>query len=369
MAFLKDPIGWWTSLGRPLQHLSRGGAIAVLSALLLAMVWASFATGGGARAYDEKVAGQSGQVLGDINLYRNIQQRYVAGEDYYAVAVDEQRRSNYPTKPFVTVRLPTLSWINGLFSETLLVIAAYVLMIATVISWIGTLVPTTNQAERVAAGVLLAFGGIGQMGEAATLMHELPAGLLLTLALGIYRPGRWWPSLLAAALALAIRELALPFLLLWGAFALSQKRWAEAGAIAGVVLAFLIGMYFHAGAVMAQQLPGDATSPGWNGMHGPQLGLVALSRLTALLVLPPEFAGPVALLAILGWIGFGGRLGLFASLWFAGFWLAMSLFARMNNLYWIMLLMPAYAAGLAFVPRAISDLVQIALDRQGKRHS
>jgi hypothetical protein len=369
MTVLSDPIGWWTSLGRPLQHLSRGGAIAVLAALLLAMFWSSIETDEGRLANEARIASQSEGVPGDLQLYRNIRDRVASGEDYYAAALDEQRSNNYPTKPFVTVRLPTLTWISAEFSETLLVIAAYIVMIATVISWIGILAPRTNMFERAAAGFLLALGGIGQMGEAATLMHELPAGLLLTLALGIYRPHRWWPSLMVAALALAIRELALPFLLLWGAFALWQKRWTEAVAIAAVVLAFLIGLYFHAGAVMAQQLPGDAPSPGWNGMHGPQLGLVALSELTGLILVPAGFAGPIALLAMLGWIGFGGRQGLFATLWFAGFWLAVSLFARTNNIYWIIVIMPAYAAGLAFAPRAISDLVQRALGRQGKRHS
>jgi hypothetical protein len=63
------------------------------------------------------------------------------------------------------------------------------------------------------------------------------------------------------------------------------------------------------------------------------------------------------LLPLLGWTALGGRQGLFATLWFAGFILAVSLFARYVNFYWLSLMLPAYGAGLALVPRAVMDLV------------
>ena len=209
---------------------------------------------------------------------------------------------------------------------------------------------------------------LGLFDPRALQFHELVAGALLGLALALYRPERWWPSLLAAALALAIRELALPFLLLWAAFAASERRWRQVLALALVIALFALGMVFHAQAVIAQVLPTDPLSPPWAGFNGPQLALLSLARLTPLLLLPEAVAAPIALLALLGWIGLGGRLGLFATLWFAGMGLAMALFARTNNFYWVLVLLPAYAAGLAFVPRALAELVRSAIGRQ-KSHS
>jgi hypothetical protein len=89
------------------------------------------------------------------------------------------------------------------------------------------------------------------------------------------------------------------------------------------------------------------------------LPLAALARFSVMLYLPAWLAGPLALLPLLGWIGLGGRMGLFASLWFGGMLLALALFARPDNAYWIVLILPAYAAGLAFVPRALADLLAV----------
>jgi len=51
----------------------------------------------------------------DMDLYRTINARVATGEDYYEVATDEHRRTNYPTSPFVTVRTPVLAWTTALW--------------------------------------------------------------------------------------------------------------------------------------------------------------------------------------------------------------------------------------------------------------
>lgn len=209
---------------------------------------------------------------------------------------------------------------------------------------------------------MLVFGGaaafvLPQVG----LIHEVFAGLLLALALLLYRPGRWGASLIAAALALAIRELAAPFVFLWLALALAGARWREAAGVAGLLVLFAIGMGAHYAAVEAGRLASDPVSQGWGGLAGPGLPLVALIRLTPLALLPPGVAGPLALLPLVGWAGLGGRLGLLASLWFAGFLFAVALLARPDTFYWTQLVLPAYAVGFALAPRAIADLGKAAL--------
>jgi hypothetical protein len=209
--------------------------------------------------------------------------------------------------------------------------------------------------------------GAGAWQRGVGLSHEIIAGQFLSAALVFYRPWRWWPALLLAACALAIRELALPFVLLWAAFAASQRRWREFAAVASLIALFALALVLHAQAVAAYRLPGDLPSQGWTGLQGPALALFGMMSVAGLGELPawldlgftlPLWLGPLlALLPLFGWMAFGGRRGLFAALWFAGYLLAVSLFARRMNFYWLSLVLPAYGAGLAFVPRALWDLV------------
>lgn len=357
-----DPVRWREGLERPLRHLPRSAAIALLVVFAAVMAWSavSFLPGDSATLEASAASTDLDEDDGDLALYERISDRVVAGEDYYAAAMAEQRAGNYPTRPFVTVRLPTLAmmhrWIGrdavGLILTLSLPIAILLLM--------HQVRGNVRPPERVGAGIAMLLGGAGVIIPEAPLIHELVAGLLLSLALAIYSPTRWWPSLIFAALALSVRELAAPFVLLWLAFAASQRRWKEAAGVAGVLVIFVMGMYLHYLGVEAQRLPGDAISQGWDALAGPALPLLALSKLTALLLLPTWVAAPLAILPLLGWLALGGRLGLFATLWFAGFFTAMALFARPENFYWAQLTLPIYLAGFAFVPRALADLTASA---------
>jgi hypothetical protein len=126
-------------------------------------------------------------------------------------------------------------------------------------------------------------------------------------------------------------------------------------------------MTAHYFAVEAGRLPGDAVSQGWQALMGYGLPIMALIRLTPLTLLPPMLAAAMMVLPLLGWIAIGGRLGLFASLWFAGFLTAVALFARPENFYWAQLVLPAYAIGFAFAPRALFELGGAAFVRKERR--
>jgi hypothetical protein len=151
--------------------------------------------------------------------------------------------------------------------------------------------------------------------------------------------------------------------LLWAAFALLERRWRELAATLALLALFGAGMALHAEAVDAARLAGDRASLGWSELIGPRMVLASLAELTPLLALPPALAAPLALLPLVGWLGLGGRGGLFAALWFAGFALAVSLLARSGNFYWVLLMLPAYGAGLALAPRAIADLAAAAVGK------
>ena len=360
----------WCAFDRPLRALPRAAAAALLLALAAALAWSSMAvpamSTGDAKAQQTKAEHNGKKGIGDFALYELIYERVAAGEDYYAVAIEEQRANRYPVKPFITVRLPTLVHVQELLS---LPVLGYVLVGMLVLA-IALFLPMTQDrsllGERVVGALALLFGASSIFARQAPLSHELVAGCLLTLALFAYRPHRYWPSLILAAMALAFRELALPFVLLWLVLALAGKRWREASWVGAVIALFALGLLLHAENVAALVTPDDRTSPGWDAMAGPALPMLGLSRMTGLIFLPKWLAGPLAILPLLGWLAIGGKRATFAAVWFGGFFLAMSLFARVENYYWVLIVIPAYAAGLAFAPRAVLDLFAAAMGKAGK---
>lgn len=354
-----NPIDWWAGFDRPLRALPRWAAAAALLAIAAALVWSALAMGGfatpegGSKAI---ITAEDG--FGDIQLYEHINRRMAAGEGYYAAALAEHRRHGYPTQPFVTVRTPVMAWGAALWGAGGWRLIALALLLANVAAWHVALARNTVSAERVAGVVLVFAGGLAVFNESYGVVHDLVAGLFVSLGLALYRPERWWPSWVAVAAALAVRELALPFVVLWAVLALAERRWRELAAVAALLALFALGIALHADAVAGARLPGDEVSQGWTELLGPAMFLSSLAQLTPLLVLPPAVAAPLALLPLLGWAGLGGRLGLVATLWFAGFALFVALFARAGNFYWALLVLPAYAGGLALAPRSVGDLVR-----------
>ncbi len=221
---------------------------------------------------------------------------------------------------------------------------AILLWVADILAWHAALKTRGSRYERMgAAGLVALFGVVALIPEIAT-SHEALAGLMISLALALSE--RFFPAALALAFcASALRLLAVPFLLLWTALAISQKRLSRAMALGAALAVLAIGLVLHANAVAAARLPGDLVSEGWQALIGPALPLYGINLLTILQELPAWIAGPLGVLPLLGW--------------FAGFLLFVALFARLENFYWMGLVVPAYGVGLAFVPRAIVDALSL----------
>ena len=331
---------------RPLRLLPRwlGIALLILTAIACIANTASLQTLDQRLESQNAVRSESG-ARADMDLYRTINARVAAGEGYYAVATDEHRRTNYPTAPFVTVRTPVLAWTTALWGAEGWRGIAILLWVANILAWHAALAKRGTRFERMGAALIVAlFGLVALIPEIAT-SHEALAGLALSLAL----------ALSERFFAAALRLLALPFLLLWGALSLLQRRWRRAVALGAAVILLAIGIAFHAHAVAAARLPGDLVSDGWQALIGPALPLYGVNLLTILQELPVWLAGPLGVLPLLGWAALGGRMGTLAFGWFLGFGLFVALFARLDNFYWMGLVVPAYGVGLVFVPRAIGD--------------
>ena len=334
-----------------LAHLSRPYAILVAVVFLVATAWCLSTPPG-------KVSKAARGHYTDMMLFRDIVKEVQGGKGYYQAATDLQRAHHYPTRPFVTVREPALYLAGAAFGWGWLNLAEKVLYSAIIALWLFALPAPIIWAEKLAAAGLIAAAGLAPIATSLTPMSEAWTGLLLTLALGLtlWHRAKWWMPVVVIAVALSMRELALPFLLLAAAFAAWERRWKELAAWALVGVLFAGGLALHAAQVAEVQLASDLHSPGWVGGLGPRAVLLALVNTTLLHTLPIQLALVIALLPQLGWLALDGRGGRFAVLLLFGYALMIALFSRPDNFYWGFLLIPAWFAGLALLPRALLQL-------------
>ena len=342
---------------QPLARLPRWLAFAILAAFLALGAWNSVMLDVRDSAQETDVSQRlDREERVDMDLYREINRRMATGESYYEAAGATHRAFGFPTAPFVTVRTPVLAWGTALFGEQGWRILAVVLWAANIIAWMTVPGASLVRRERLLAGVLAAFFGAIAFMPDIPFSHEALAGLMLSLALAL-RERSWIAALVLAGIAVALRELAAPFLLAWLVIALWHRSWREAAGIALVMGVLALGLTMHAAAVAEIRLASDDISPGWSGLIGLSLPLYGIHVTTLLQTLPLWIAGVLGGLPLLGWAARGGFQGAFALLWFGGFILAAALFARQENFYWMGLFVPAFGVGLAFLPRAIDGLV------------
>ena len=123
---------------------------------------------------------------------------------------------------------------------------------------------------------------------------------------------------------------------------------------------FVVAMAVHLNLVAAMVRPDDPASASWltlRGLNG-WLSLVVLS--SNLRWLPSVVAGPLVLLAVLGWSGWRSAAGAFGTLLYLGYGAAFMVAGRPDNFYWGMMVAPALLIGLAFAPMALRGLAGAA---------
>ena len=318
----------------------------------------------------------------DLRLYDVAIARIGHGENYYAFITDEHRKARYPVRPGVAVRLPTLAYIDAALGvegdrqKVLPALVATLLMVAVVWVWwqrLGDELGVSKGGGEAAAR--LRRTGTAMMFLGASLgvnvyffvLHELWAGMLIALAMGLHRPreggGRWLAAWLAAALALAIREHTAPFVLLLGAYALWRRAWAEAAAWAALVVLFAAGLAWHLHLVALHGLPGDPTGPSWLALRGLGGWLSNVVLSSNLRFLPHWLAGPLVVLMVFGWAGWKSPAGSFAAPLYLGYGLLFMVAGRNDNFYWGAVIAPAMFIGLAFVPLAAGSLWRAAFPK------
>ncbi len=298
----------------------------------------------------------------DLALYDAVVVRLAAGESFHAASTAEQRARSFPVRPGFAVRLPTLAWIQAAIGPLATALAACALLAAIALAWwrrFGDEGASPSQRRFAVALVLL--GSSFLLNATYHPLHELWAGGLIALALGLHRPGRWGAALAVAALALSIRELVLPFVLAMGALAAWRRDWKETSAWVALVAAFAVALGIHHGVVSDYQRPTDLAGPSWLVLRGIEGWIGNIVGSSPLYLLPLPIAVAIAALALLGWCTRRTPSGLAASLLLLGYGLAFMIAGRENNFYWGLIVTPILFGGLAFVPQALRHLSRHAM--------
>ena len=341
-------------------RVSRPVAAAVLGLLALLMAWgAAGGVGGDHVAVAEPASAHVDGLVGDHALYARIAQRVAEGEPYYRAAAAEHRSGNYPLRPFVTVRLPTLAYIVAALGERNTMFIFLLIGGAAIFAWYRRLRTEPDIPRYAAIGALFVAVNLSQLAAREWLyIHEVAAGVLLALALALYRPARPWPAMAVIAAAMAIRETIVPVAMLFGLFALIDRDWRAATGWLALGLGFAGGLAAHIAALAAVTTPADPASQGWHGQGGWIAYLSFVQASSILRFFEGWVAALLVPLALFGWSAWRSRLGLAVLLIQLFYAALLMLFARPANFYWAMLFTPTLFVGLAFAPAALAALVR-----------
>jgi hypothetical protein len=318
----------------------------ILAALLLAVF--GLLTG----PERERAAPTSGPT--DIGLYAYAVQAAAHPHTYYAQVIAEQRREGYQLKPFVAVRPPALSFLlAALKTEALRRLAVVALALASLAAWwvrLGreAVVPLPRAFDLIA----LVTGALPAVAPQAPYLHEVWAGLLISLSLALRSSERFGFAVAIGLAAALIRELAAPYLVVMAVTAVAGRHWREAAAWVLALVLFAAALAAHAHMVDALVLPSDHAGAGWMKLSGWPFVLHA-SQWNAVLAASPAWLTavlvPAALAGAATWSTSPGRR---LAVTLVAYVLALAVVGRPENFYWGLMFAPLLPLGLARACRA-----------------
>ncbi len=298
---------------------------------------------------------------GDLALYRNIVERLHGGEAYYPAAHAELQAGGYGTLSVLNWRTPLLPWLLSLFPS---VAAAQTLLWALAAAaggWALTLAARQGGwALGGALAPLLLISLAASLVPGSVLYSEYSAGMLILLSASAYGLGQRRLGFGAAVLALFIRELAAPYVLVCAALAWRDRRYGEMWGWLVALLAYAAYYFWHAQMVWAQLGPDDFAQPGGWLRFGGALFVLSTAAFNGIMTALPMWLTavtlPLALLGLLAWPGTAGRriaLAVFAYL------VLFAVFGAPLNAYWGALYTPLLTLGLPWAAPALRDLFRV----------
>ena len=337
-------------------------ALALLTFLLLACFLALGTPGPPPVSHDPAKRARD---QADVVLYETIVDGVRHGGNYYTVTAEALRSGDYPLKPFVTFRLPTLAILLSMLPAWATLVLLYALVLAVAAAWWRRLKPAFARGPpRIVAMALLAGGLIAFVQSDLAYFHEIWAGLFVALSLALRRRGRWIEAAAFGLVAVLIRETAAPYLAIMGGLALLEGERREAIGWVAALAVLAVALIFHAEAVARVVRPLDPSSPGWSGLLGFGFFVRTVSISTALSLAPLWIAAPLVGLSLFGWSAWHEPLALRGLALFAVYAAILGTVGRVDTFYWGLLVAPTILIGLAFAPDGVRDLAAAALDKR-----
>ncbi len=300
---------------------------------------------------------------GDVDLYLRIVERVHAEGDYYSVAGSELRSRGYATRPFFNWRLPLLACFLGklpspetgrwlLTSLTLLTLAM----------WMQVLGDKGGFYMALLGSLLLLGPTLSSLASRAFLFHEVWAGVLISFSIAIYKRNRRL-SVASGLIALFIRELSLPFVIMMLFMAFKDKQKKEAAAWLFGIFVFFIYLAIHANVVSGLLTESDLTNKTWLQLGSWQF-VLNTAKWTLVSFFTPIWLDAVLLsLAVLSLWGWQDNIGTRAALTISIYVLLFLVLGRNDNYYWGLMYAPMMAIGLTYAPPCLVDLYKTGLRR------
>lgn len=319
----------------------------ILAALLLAVL--GLLTG----AQHERAAPTSGPT--DLGLYAYAVRAADHPSTWYAQVIAEQRREGYQLKPFVAVRPPALSFLlAALKTEALRRLAVGALALASLVAWwirLGR--EDVRPLPRAFDLIALATGALAAISPQASYMHEVWAGLLISLSLALRRPERFGFAVAAGLAAALIRELAAPYLVVMALTAIAGRHRREAAAWTMALVLFAAALAFHAQMVDALVLPSDHAGASWLKLSGWPFVLHAAQWNAVLAVSPAWLTALLVPAALAGAATWTTSLGRRLAATLVTYALAFAVIGRPENFYWGLVFAPLLPLGFVRACRAL----------------
>ena len=307
----------------------------------------------------------SGTGSTDVGLYAAITDGVRAGGNYYAVTAQELRAGNYPLRPFVTFRLPTLAVTQAMLPVWATAALLYALAAGVLLAWYARLQQALRRPIAVTVALmLLAAGSIACWQAELAGFHEIWAGSLIALSLARYRSDRWAEAVGWGLAAMLIRETAALYVIVLALLAWRDGAQRQALAWAAALGVLALVTIAHAYAVAAVVRPLDPASAGWAGLLGPGFAVRTAQASTALTLIPLAVAAPLVGLAWFGWTVWNSPVATRGAATIAAYAVLLAITGRLDTFYWGLLTAPILLLGLVFVPDGLRDLATAALDRR-----
>jgi hypothetical protein len=227
------------------------------------------------------------------------------------------------------------------------------LALASLLAWRQALGGET--LPGVLTSIALATGVLPAIAAEAPYLHEVWAGVLISLSLALRRPHGFAAAVALGLAAALIRELAAPYLLAMLALALTERRWREGAAWASALVLFGAALALHAHLVGRLVLPSDHASVGWLKLSGWPFVLHAAQWNGLLAVAPAWLAAVVVPLALFGAATWDGPLGRRLAAILIGYVLAFAVVGRPENFHWGLVFTPLLPLGLVRAVASAAD--------------